>query len=217
MNRLILMIFFGIVVTGLGLAQVHAQDTPDSAQQAAADDMRAPPFDPTEPDPTLPTDTEPPAQDDISLGEIPDLKAVDLTVDMAKRAVDTYVLLKDKYKDAKLEDYDTLQDFVDKDPMGKAFDVDVKAAGFASVDEWNQAITTVNAVYSNLMDDQTDEIKKQIEDTKADTELAQDMKDKIIASLNALIPSEANNKVVQTLIDDPTYSEKLKQLEDEQE
>jgi hypothetical protein len=211
------MIFFGIVVTGLGLAQVHAQDTPDSAQQAAADDMRAPPFDPTEPDPTLPTDTEPPAQDDISLGEIPDLKAVDLTVDMAKRAVDTYVLLKDKYKDAKLEDYDTLQDFVDKDPMGKAFDVDVKAAGFASVDEWNQAITTVNAVYSNLMDDQTDEIKKQIEDTKADTELAQDMKDKIIASLNALIPSEANNKVVQTLIDDPTYSEKLKQLEDEQE
>jgi hypothetical protein len=127
------------------------------------------------------------------------------------------VLLKEKYKDAQLENFDTLQEFVDKDPLGKAFDGDVKAAGFANVDEWNQTVTTVGAAYSNIIDDQSSDIKSQIEDVQKDTEMAQDMKDRIVASLNALIPTENNRKVVQQMIDDINYAEKLKLLETEEE
>ncbi len=171
----------------------------------------------TEPDPTQPTDGETPPEDEVSIGEIPVVQMVELTPDTAQKAVDAYVIVKEKYKDAELENFDSLQDFVDRDPLGKAFEADIKAAGFANVTDWNLAITTVGAAYSNIIDDQSTDIKQQIEEVEKDTELAQDMKDRIITSLNALIPSENNHKVVQQLIDNPAYTEKLKLLETEEE
>jgi hypothetical protein len=171
----------------------------------------------TEPDPTQPTDGETPLEDEVSIGEIPIVQMVELTPETARKAVDAYVIVKDKYKDAALENFDSLQDFVDRDPLGKAFEADIKAAGFANVTEWNLAITTVGAAYSNIIDDQSTDIKQQIEEVEKDTELAQDMKDRIITSLNALIPSENNHKIVQEMIDNPVYAEKLKLLETEEE
>jgi hypothetical protein len=171
----------------------------------------------TEPDPTQPTDGETPPEDEVSIGEIPVVQMVELTPETAQKAVDAYVIVKDKYKDAALENFDSLQDFVDRDPLGKAFEADIKAAGFANVTDWNLAITTVGAAYSNIIDDQSTDIKQQIEEVEKDTELAQDMKDRIITSLNALIPSENNHKIVQEMIDNPAYTEKLKLLETEEE
>ena len=171
----------------------------------------------TEPDPNQPVDGETPPGDEVSIGEIPVVQMVELTLDTAQKAVDAYVIVKDKYKDAELENFDSLQDFVDRDPLGKAFEADIKLAGFANVTDWNLAITTVGAAYSNIIDDQSSDIKLQIEEVEKDTELAQDMKDRIIASLNALIPSENNRSIVQQLIDNPAYTEKLKSLETEEE
>ena len=171
----------------------------------------------TEPDPNQPADGEPSPADEISIGEIPVVQMVELTLDTAQKAVDAYVIVKDKYKDAELENFESLQDFVDRDPVGKAFEADIKLAGFANVTDWNLAITTVGAAYSNIVDDQSSDIKLQIEEVEKDTELAQDMKDRIIASLNALIPSENNRGIVQKLIDNPAYTEKLKSLETEEE
>lgn len=171
----------------------------------------------TEPDPTQSTDGETPPEDEVSIGEIPVVQMVELTPETAQKAVDAYVIVKEKYKDAALENFDSLQDFVDHDPLGKAFEADIKAAGFANVTDWNLAITTVGAAYSNIIDDQSTDIKQQIEEVEKDTELAQDMKDRIITSLNALIPSENNHKIVQQLIDNPAYTEKLKLLETEEE
>jgi hypothetical protein len=171
----------------------------------------------TEPDPAQSTDGETPPEDEVSIGEIPIVQMVELTPETAQKAVDAYVIVKDKYKDAALENFDSLQDFVDRDPLGKAFEADINAAGFANVTDWNLAITTVGAAYSNIIDDQSTDIRQQIEEVENDTELAQDMKDRIITSLNALIPSENNHKVVQALIDNPVYAEKLKTLETEEE
>lgn len=190
------------------------------ASAAAQSQVEPPPKaqDQIEVDPgLLPGDEEVAPVDDISLGEIPVVQTVELTPDSARRSVDAYVLLKEKYKDAKLEDFESLQDFVDRDALGKAFEVDVKAAGFENVTIWNDTITTVSNAYANIMDDQSADIKLQIEEVQKDTELAQDMKDRIVASLNALIPSENNRKVVQELIDNPAYTEKLKSLETEEE
>jgi hypothetical protein len=208
-----------LVLTLSGAKATFAMDNSSAVTEVFKDDVRPPPpgLDPTEPDPNLPTDNETPPADELSVGEVPEVKMVDLTPDMARRAVDAYVLLKDKYKDAQLENFDTLQEFVDKDPMGKAFEADVKTAGFANVDDWNQAVTTVGAAYSNIIDDQSEDIKSQIDEVQKDPDMAQDMKDRIIASLNALIPTENNRKVVQQMIDDINYAEKLKLLETEEE
>jgi hypothetical protein len=171
------------------------------------EDLTAPPDEP--PDVGTGEDEGP----DMSLGEIPDIKTVELTLDMAKRALDTYVLVKDKYADADIESYDNLQDFVDKNEEGKAFEADVKAAGFANVDDWNTAITSLSFAYTGVIDDPTGDIKLQIEDIQNDTSIAQDLKDKMIASLNAMIPSDNNRKVAQELMADAAYADKLKILD----
>ncbi len=150
---------------------------------------------------------------DMSLGEIPEIKTMELTAEIARRAIDSYLLVKTKYASTDLETSENLQDFVDQNPQGKAFEADIKAAGFATVEDWNTAITTLGFAYTGYTDDPTAEIKQQIGEIEADTALAQDMKTRMISSLNAMIPSPNNRTVVAELIEDPAYAEKLKQLE----
>lgn len=171
----------------------------------------------TEPDPNAPTGDDGISPDDMSLGEIPVVESMELTVDIAKRAIDSYVLVKAKYESAGLEQYESLQDFVDQGSQGKEFDADIKAAGFASVNDWNLAITSLGFAYSALSDDPTADIKQQIAEIETDTTIAQDMKDRMVKSLNAMIPSDNNRKVVDELMKDPAYAEKLKQLDTEEE
>jgi hypothetical protein len=202
-------------------------ETFDLAQEAtpAAPAPDAPAAEPVTPGTETPPVEDPPAldgeepapDDELSLGEIPILETVELTPDSARRAIDAYAMVKDKYKDADLESFETLQDFVDQAPDGKTFDTDVKGFGFAAVNEWNVAITSISIAYVALSDDPTTDIKSQIEEIKADTELAQDMKDRMIASLNATIPSENNLKIVRDLNADAAYAEKLKLLDTESE
>lgn len=155
--------------------------------------------------------------DDMSIGEIPNVKTEELTPDMARKALDAYVLVQTKYQDSPLENYDDLQSFVDKDPKGKEFETDIKNFGFPDVNNWNLAVTTLSFAYTNALDDQTTDIKQQVEEITNSTEMAQDMKDRMIASLKAMIPSENNAKIVTDLIADPVYGDKIKLLETTEE
>jgi hypothetical protein len=167
-------------------------------------------------DPAAPA-TDGATDEDFSLGDIPVVETIELSTDKAKKALDTYVLVRDKYKDAELENYENLQDFVDQSPQGKAFETDVKAAGFPNVIEWNTTITTLSFAYDNSINDQTKDIQQQITELNADTTMATDMRDRMITALNAMIPSDNNKKVLDELKADPAYAEKLKLLETETE
>jgi hypothetical protein len=209
MTRLAIAAALALLLTGsMGLAEDakdqsrvggDTQTTPAPGDQTGSSDA--------------PGEPEADEGDDMSLGEVPQVETIELTDDLAKKALDVYVMVKDKYKDAELENYENLQDFVDQNPKGKEFEADVKAAGFANVNDWNAAITTLGYAYSGTIDDQSADIKQQVGEITADTTIAQDMKDRMIASLNALIPSENNKKVINTLIADQTYNDKLKQLD----
>lgn len=155
--------------------------------------------------------------EDFSVGEIPTVEVVELTPDIARKAIDAFAVVHEKYKDAPLENYENLQDFVDQDPQGKAFEADLKSFGFTSANEWNVAVTTVGFAYSNLLDDQTADLRQQIEEVKSDTEMAQDMRDRMIQALSAMIPSDNNRKIVEDMMKDAVYGEKLKLLETEEE
>lgn len=154
--------------------------------------------------------------DEMSLGEIPVITTIELTEDIAKRAIDAFAAVRDKYQDANLEEFENLQDFVDQVPEGKQFEADIKSFGFENVTEWNTAITTVGFAYSALTDDQTHEILLQIDEISKDDNVAQDMKDRMVSSLRAMIPSENNKKVIENLARDPAYEEKLKLLAEEE-
>ncbi len=163
------------------------------------------------------SDTEDTSPDDLSFGEIPDVTIIELTDDIARRSIDALALVRDKYKDANLENYESWQDFVDQTEEGKRFEADIKTAGFANVDEWNVAVSSVSFAYSAITDNLADDLAAQIAEIEKDTQLAQDMKDRMIKGLKAMIPSENNKKVVQAMIDDPAYAEKLKLLAEEGE
>jgi hypothetical protein len=191
---------FGLM--GLGLAGgCLAQDTTPLQPAPSTDASSEPATDPAT------------GEDQMSIGEVPNVETMELTPDIAKRAIDAYMVVHDKYKDADIENYENLQDFVDQTDDGKKFEADVKGFGFANVNDWNLAITTETLVYGNISEDQTDDIKQQIEDVKADTELAQDMKDRMVKSLQAMIPSENNKKIIDDLLNDPAYSDKIKSLD----
>ncbi|MFT3986235.1 hypothetical protein [Aestuariivirga sp.] len=186
--------------------------TDDGTTTPGADDDT-----PTGPDVAQPGDDLDNGDDQVNLGEIPDIKSMELTLDIAKRALDVYVLVKTKYAGTDLDTTDNLQDFVDKDPKGKEFEADIKAAGFANVDDWNLAITSVGFAYTAATDDPTQDVNDQIVEIQNDNTLAQDIKDRMIASLKATLPSDNNKKVMAELMKDPAYAEKLKQLDSEEE
>jgi hypothetical protein len=164
--------------------------------------------------------TDPSAADtegDMSVGEIDTVETEELTPEMARKAIDAYMMVQDKYKDSPLADYQDLQEFVDKDPKGKELDADVKGFGFKDVNDWNLAVTTIGVTYNNQLNDQTTEINQQIADVTADTSIAQDMKDRMIKNFKASIPSENNRKIIEDLSKDPTYVDKIKLFETTEE
>jgi hypothetical protein len=155
--------------------------------------------------------------DELSLGEIPVIEVIELTPDIARRALDSYLAAKEKYADAGLDQFENLQDFVDQTEDGKKFEADVKAAGFANVDDWNLAITSLTVMYGSVLDGQDADLEQQVKEIEGDFELAQDMKDRMVKSIRAMIPSPNNRKVIEELMADPVYGERLKQLDIEEE
>jgi hypothetical protein len=160
---------------------------------------------------------ESPDSEELSLGEIPIIETVELTPDSARRALDSYIALREKYANSELDQYENLQDFVDQTAEGKSFEADIKAAGFANVTDWNLAITTLGLVYGSIIDDQTQELLQQIKEVEEDGEMAQDIKDRMVKALKALIPSDNNRKVVEGMLEDAVYRDKLKLLDLEEE
>jgi hypothetical protein len=184
-----------------------------AAPQDEGEDLTAPPEGYSAEDPGVDENTP----DEISIGEIPDITVIELTPDIAARAIDAFAVVREKFQDANLWEFENLQDFVDQSEEGKRFDADIKAAGFASVNDWNAAITTVGIAYSALEDDPTVDVEAQISEIQSDGTIAQDLKDRMVRSLKAMIPSANNKKVVQAMVDNQAYAEKLKLLAEDGE
>ncbi len=201
--------------TGAAPTPPAAGETPPAQpdSQAAPGDGEAAPDSQAVPDDQSQTEDADQGPEDLSLGEIPVVEVMELTPDIAKRALDSYLAAKDKYADAGLDQFENLQDFVDQTEQGKAFEADVKAAGFASVTDWNLAITSLSVMYGSVLDNQDADLAEQVKEVEADTELAQDMKDRMVKSIRAMIPSANNRKIIEDLMADPVYGEKLKQLD----
>ena len=216
------LLYISMMALALGLSNL-----PASSQQATPPDPKAnvtaapdakPVGKAAAPDaPADPSAADQQGSGDVSLGEAADIQTEELTPDLARKALDGYAMVHEKYQDSPLEDYSDLQEFVDKDPKGQQFETDIKAFGFSSVSDWNLAVTSVSVAYNNVLDDQTADIKQQIEDVQKSADMAQDMKDKTVKSLQASIPSENNTKIIQNMIKDKVYGEKIKLLESSEE
>jgi hypothetical protein len=145
--------------------------------------------DQTAPEPGVDDPSAADMEGDISIGDNAPIEVEELTPDLARKALDAYVLVQDKYRDS--------------------------SAGYQDLQEL--AITTLSLAYTNVANDQTADTLQQIEDVKSDNSIAQDLKDRKISNLKASIPSDNNRKITEDLIKDVSYSEKIKQLESTEE
>lgn len=137
-------------------------------------------------------------------------QVLELTPDQARKAFDAYLVLHEKFNDAAFEDYDSLADFVARAPEGKDFEAVVKSSGFASVDAWLPVINALEFTIGAMNDNQTQAVEKQIEEVTADASLSAQDKARMVAMLKATVPSENNRKVLEGMLADPAYAEKLK-------
>jgi hypothetical protein len=190
----------------LMVAKDQSQIAPDDVQ-----DLTQPP---PSPDDSDQSETVP--LDDMSLGEIPVIDIVELTPKSARQGMDAFALVRERYADSSIYQYESLEEFVEKTEEGKKFETDVKSFGFATIDEWNKVITTIGLAYSAITDSPTEDIEKQIADIRADTSLAQDMKDRMIKTLSAMVPTPNNRKILEDLAKDAAYGDKLKLLAEEE-
>jgi hypothetical protein len=161
------------------------------------------------PDPTMP----PRDQGRRSAG---DLDVQDLTVDAAKRAIDAFAEVRDKYNDAGMEKYESLEDFVAETQAGKRLEAEIREFGFSDISEWNETILLVGIAYSAFVYDYAADLRQQIREIRDDPTIDDDMRAQLIAGLNALLPSTTNRIVMQELFNDQDYRDKLRLLEEEE-
>ncbi len=164
-----------------------------------------------EPPETLPEDNDQPTGE-FDINNIPAVETVELTLDSAKRALEAYAVVGEKYNDQGLDQYDTLEEFVKNTQAGKKLEAEVKSFGFANIVEWNSAIMAVSFAWSSILYDQDEDIKSQIDIVKEDKTIEAKEKRRIIASLNALLPSENNKKIVTQMSKDDELAKKLQLL-----
>ena len=175
-------------------------------------DLRGPVADPGEAaraDPTMP-----PRPQGRRTAE--ELDIANLTVDAAKRAIDAFAEVRDKYNDAGMETYESLEDFVAETEAGKRLEAEIMGFGFSGIGEWNETIMLVGIAYSAFVYDYAADLRQQIREIRDDPTIDDDMRAQLIAGLNALLPSTTNRIVMQELFNDQDYRDKLRLLEEEE-
>jgi hypothetical protein len=134
----------------------------------------------------------------------------ELTADSARRAFDAYLQVQEKFSDAAFEEYDSLDDFVKRAPEGKDFEAMIRTHGFADVPDWINFINALEFTLASFNDNQESDLRAQIAEVKADATVSAEDKARIVESLEAAIPSANNRQVVEEMMKDPAYAEKLK-------
>ncbi|WP_038036753.1 hypothetical protein [Thermopetrobacter sp. TC1] len=144
--------------------------------------------------------------------DIPNIAAVELDVEKAKKALDALAAVYGKY-DEGIEEYPTLQEFADKTEAGRKMQEEIRRFGFKDVAEWNLVIMNLGFAYSSVLAGSDEPILQQIRAVENNAHFPPERKKELVRMLKVLVPSPNNRKVVKALMADPVYAEKLKLLD----
>jgi hypothetical protein len=144
------------------------------------------------------------------------VKTVELTPELAKKAIDGFVLARDKYANSTIDQYETLEEFASKSEEGRKLEDDIKGLGFKSLAEWEVAIGTVSLTFGAVSEGSDYDVPQQIEEVKRDASMSEERKGQLIAWLNSLMPSPNNKAAILEVMKDEGYREKLRLLAEEE-
>ena len=138
------------------------------------------------------------------------LQQLELSPQQARGAFDAYYELQEKFSDSAFEEYESLSDFVKRSPEGPQFDAIIQAHGFSGVDEWLPVINALEFTIGAYSNDQGQSVEAQIKELNNDTSLSEADRESVIEMLKASQPSANNRKVLEDMLADPAYAERIK-------
>lgn len=144
-------------------------------------------------------------------GGMPRIEQVQLTDETAKAAIDSYLEIKEKYGDEALPK--TKAGAAAKGAELKAGVAEIiEKAGFATIPDWNKTVTSVGLAYGVVKEGGAGKVDESIAKIDANSQLPEQVRAQLKAMLLSTKPSDNNVEVIQTLMKDPDYGPKLKQL-----
>jgi len=166
-----------------------------------------------------PAETPVPEEETIPSPEADQLepvKTVELTPELAKKAIDGFVLSRDKYANSTIDQYERLEEFASKSEEGRKLEADIKALGFKNLADWEIAIGTVSLTFGAVSEGSDYDVPQQIAEVKKDASMSEERKGQLIAWLNSLVPSPNNKSAILEVMKDEGYREKLRLLAEEE-
>ncbi|MGF7162758.1 hypothetical protein FHS85_004413 [Rhodoligotrophos appendicifer] len=148
-------------------------------------------------------------------GDIAPLVQVDLDPDVALRAVDVYLTLRDTIGTDQLEalsEQSSDESLTTLVPEMKGI---LEKYGFADEDAWLEVLQSVILAYEALQDDSLEQAKQSLAEIQADTSMSPEQKGRAEAMLRSMIPSDTNMEVIRKMMRDPTVGAKLAQVLEE--
>ena len=134
----------------------------------------------------------------------------------AKNAVDSLLLLREKYKDHKFKGSaagpaGVIEGMKNSDVREQIL-ADLKKYGFDSIEDWVGKFMSVGMAVSYVQRNKDGKLEKRIEEIKARKDMPENIKARLLAMLTALIPPKGNAEMARQLLADPEYAVKVKKL-----
>ena len=143
-----------------------------------------------------------------------DQKPFDLQT--AKNAVDSLLLLREKYKDQKFRGKTPgvagIIEGMKNSAVHDQILADLKKYGFSSIEDWVGKFMSVGMAISYVQRNKDGMLEKRIAEINKRTDMPETMKQRLTSMLTALIPPKGNAEVARQLLADPAYAEKVKKV-----
>lgn len=144
-------------------------------------------------------------------GEVPQVPQVELTDATARSAIDAYLDIDKKYgnqipeltgRGSSLEAFSTLQ----------GVESIVGGHGFADTSNWHKTLVSVAVAYGFAQEGRSAEVEKSVAKIKGNAEIPDSLKQKMIAMIEGVRPSDNNLTVVRALMKNDDYGPKLRKI-----
>ncbi|MBZ0217983.1 MAG: hypothetical protein K8F25_15610 [Fimbriimonadaceae bacterium] len=146
---------------------------------------------------------------------MPSLQQEELTIDIAKAGIDSFLELKEKYGGDQLPDLDSSSEIGVPEALLQyaGFQNIVKSYGFDDVSQWHRVVLSLLLAHNFTREGQMEEYEQSIEEMKQ-ANLPEETQQQMIAMMTVLKPSDNNIAVAQTLRADAEYALKFEKMQD---
>jgi len=147
-----------------------------------------------------------------TMGGMPKIPTVELTDQSAKNAIDAYLTLREKYGD-KIPPANQAQALTQGSAALADMNGVITGKGFENAEDWQKAIISVVLAQGFLKDGKGDDMDKKIAELEANPQIPAAYKQQMLGMLKSMRPSKNNLAVVKGLLADPTYGEKIAEIQ----